>query len=64
MKCSKQYRLKNKKKSNEKRKKTCLEKYGEEYPSQLEEIRNKMKQTCLQRYGYESSIQNYNKYQI
>ena len=61
IKCAKMWRLKNKEKSNEKRMKTCLEKYGEEYPSQNEKIKEKVKKTCIKRYGWESSIKNYNK---
>ena len=38
----------------EKRKQTCLEKYGVESPMQSEEIKEKIKQTCLEKYGVEN----------
>lgn len=44
----------------QKRKQTCLEKYGVEYSSQDENIKNKTKQTCLEKYGVEYSWQNEN----
>jgi len=37
----------------EKRKKTCLEKYGVEHVWQSKQVREKCQQTCLERYGYE-----------
>lgn len=37
--------------SNEKRKQTCLEKYGCENPAQSKEIQARMEETCLKRYG-------------
>ena len=40
--------------SLEKRKQTCLEKYGVEHPSQNLQIKEKIKQTNLEKYGYES----------
>ena len=38
----------------EKRKQTCLEKYGVENPNQCKEIKEKSKQTCLEKYGVEN----------
>lgn len=38
----------------EKEKLTNLEKYGVEYPSQLQRIKDKQAQTCLERYGVKS----------
>lgn len=35
----------------EKRKQTCLEKYGVEYSSQSDLVKNKIKETCLKKYG-------------
>ena len=43
---------------SEKRKQTNLQKYGVEYPSQLEQIKNKTKQTNFERYGVEHPLQN------
>ena len=40
---------------NEKRKKTNLEKYGTEFPTQNKTVREKIKQTNLQRYGVEAA---------
>ena len=40
---------------NEKRKKTNLEKYGTEFPTQNKTVREKIKQTNLQRYGVEEA---------
>ncbi len=42
----------------EKRKQTCLKKFGYEYASQSEEAREKSKQTCLEKYGVEYSSQS------
>ena len=42
----------------EKIKKTNMEKYGCEYPSQNEQIREKVKQTFLKKYGCENPFQN------
>lgn len=64
--CSVKYRAeKQRNKSNankevisEKRKQTNLQKYGVEYPSQLQQIKNKTKQTNLERYGVEHPLQN------
>ena len=39
-------------------KKTNLEKYGEEHPSQNPDVKEKKKQTCLKNYGTESPSQN------
>ena len=41
-----------------KRKKTCLEKYGVEYASQSKKFRNNFKQTCLEKYGVENPFQS------
>lgn len=41
------------KKTQEKSKATCLEKYGVEYSFQSEEMRNKSKETLLKKYGVE-----------
>ena len=48
--------LKNKEIQN-KRKETCLEKYGG-HPLQNTEIRNKIKETCLEKYGTNCPLQN------
>ncbi len=42
----------------EKKKQTCLENNGVEYPLQSEEIREKMKQTCLKNHGVEYAMQS------
>ena len=39
-------------------KKTFLEKYGVEHPSQLKEIKEKKKETCLKNYGVENPSQS------
>ena len=44
--------------SVEKRKKTCLEKYGVENPVKCEEVHNKMKLTNLHKYGVEFTFQS------
>jgi len=44
-----------------KNKKTCLEKYGVENPSQSEEIKEKIKETNLKKYGVEYYLQSDNK---
>jgi len=41
-----------------KTKNTCLEKYGFEYSSQSNEVREKVINTCIEKYGYESSLQH------
>ena len=43
--------------NREKAKQTCLEKYGVENTSQLNETKEKAKQTCLEKYG----VENYSK---
>ena len=43
---------------NEKRKTTCLEKYGVEYSLQSEEVREKGKTTCLEKYGVDCNLKN------
>ena len=47
----------NKESTKERRKATCLIKYGVEYIAQLEETKVKMHQTCMERYGYEHAAQ-------
>lgn len=47
----------NKESTKQKRKLTCLEKFGVENPFQSEEKKEKIKQTCLERYGYENTAQ-------
>ncbi len=42
----------------EKRKQTCLERFGVEHAAQSEEIQDKMKQTCLERFGVEHAAQS------
>lgn len=37
--------------NREKAKQTCLERYGVENPSQIEDIKNKKEETCLKHYG-------------
>lgn len=54
--CSKECRYKNKARS-EKRKQTCLKKYGVENPYQSDEIKTKIRKTNLDRYGKESYTQ-------
>ena len=38
-------------KFKEKRKLTCLETYGVEYPNQSDKVKEKIKNTCLKKYG-------------
>ena len=45
-------------KCREKARKTSLERYGVEFPSQSNEIKEKVKQTNLERYGYENVMQS------
>lgn len=40
------------------RKQTCMEKYGVDNPSKLEEIRERVKSTCMDRYGVENVFQD------
>lgn len=42
--------------ANEKRKKTCLEKYGTISASGSEEIKNKVRSTCMDKYGKENTL--------
>ena len=42
----------------DKKKKTCLEKYGVENYSQTDEYKERMKKTCLEKYGVEYSLQS------
>lgn len=42
----------------EKKKKTCLEKYGVEHPLQSEEVKEKSRKTCIEKYGVEYSLQS------
>ncbi len=44
--------------TQEKTKQTCLERYGVEYVSQNQDIKNKMKKTNLEKYGVEYSFQS------
>lgn len=44
--------------TKQKRKATCLEKYGVENTFQSEEKKEKIKQTCLERYGYDNCAKN------
>ena len=44
-------------KINEKRKQTCLEKYGVENAAQSNRVKDKSKQTCLEKYGVEYAFQ-------
>ena len=41
-----------------KRKKTCLEKYGVEHYNKTEESKEKIKNTCLEKYGVENPTQS------
>ena len=41
----------------DKRKNTCLEKYGVENPKVLDEVKEKYKNTCLEKYGVETNLQ-------
>jgi len=43
---------------NEKRKKTCLEKYGFESSSECKEVKEKYTKTCLKKYGVKSTFQS------
>jgi hypothetical protein len=43
---------------NEKRKKTSLDKYGTEHPTQANEVKEKIRETNLDRYGVEVPLQN------
>jgi len=43
---------------NEKRKQTCLEKYGVEHQTQSEEVKEKQKQTMLENWGVENAMQS------
>jgi hypothetical protein len=43
--------------SQERSKKTCLERYGVEYPTQAKVVQDKTKNTCLARYGVEYANQ-------
>lgn len=56
--CKKMYYIKNKDKISEKRKNTCLKKYGCEFPTRNKEIINKIKSTNLEKYGCECVLQN------
>lgn len=42
----------------EKRKQTCIEKYGCEFSSQSTDIKNRIKKTNVQKYGVENAMQN------
>jgi len=41
----------------DKRKNTCLEKYGVENPKVLDEVKEKYKNTCLEKYGVKTNLQ-------
>lgn len=45
-------------KIQQKRKDTCILKYGVEHPSQSEIIKNKVKETCLKKFGVEYALQS------
>ena len=44
----------------DRRKQTCLEKYGVEYHLSLKDIQEKRKQTCLEKYGVDNAAKNIN----
>lgn len=44
--------------SNEKRKQTCLKKYGVENVHQLDSVKEKIKETCLEVYGVDNPAKN------
>ena len=44
--------------ANEKRKQTCLNKYGVENVHQLESVKEKTKETCLKVYGVDNPAKN------
>ena len=44
--------------SQQKRKETCMKKYGVDHPTKTKEVQEKMQQTCLERFGVRSAIQN------
>ena len=44
--------------STNKRKQSCLERYGTEYAAQSQEVQDRMKATCMQRYGTEWAAQS------
>jgi hypothetical protein len=46
------------KNAQNKRKDTCMKKYGVENPSQSPEIRQKAKDTCMEKYGVENALQS------
>ena len=46
------------KKIKEKRKETCLKKYGTKTPSESDEIKIKIKKTNIKKYGFNSPLQN------
>lgn len=45
-----------KQKANEKRKQTCIKKYGVECISKSAEIKNKIQETCIKKYGTQSTL--------
>lgn len=47
-----------KQESNQRRRETCLEKYGVDHISKLDSVINKKKETCLEKYGTEYCLQN------
>ena len=42
----------------EKKKKTCLAKYGVEHPAKLDSVRAKIEKTCLKKYGVKSYVES------
>jgi G:T-mismatch repair DNA endonuclease (very short patch repair protein) len=44
--------------ANEKRKQSCLAKYGTEYNSQSQDIKDKKKSTCMEKYGVVTNLQH------
>ncbi len=44
--------------SQNKEKRTCMERYGFEYPTQVPEFKEKIRQTCLKKYGVEWAMYN------
>ena len=46
------------KNAQNKRKDTCIERYGVENPFQSEEVKQKSKDTCIERYGVEHPCQS------
>ena len=51
-------RIISKQESSDRRKKTCLDKYGVDHINKSKEVRKGTKQTCLEKYGVEYSLQS------